>query len=121
MSSAGTARPHPLDPLTAGEVARAVAVARAAPGLSDRLRVVSVELREPAKADYLAWASGGAELAREAFCVLLDNGRRRGVEVIASLDDDRLVAANDLALGVQPAVHGDEFVAVADAVRADPR
>ncbi len=59
--------------------------------------------------------------AREAFCVLLDNGRGRGVEVVVALDGDRLVSAADLPEGVQPAIHIDEFVAVAAAVRADPR
>jgi Cu2+-containing amine oxidase len=38
---------HPLDPLTADEVAAAARRALAAQGLSDRVRVVSVELREP--------------------------------------------------------------------------
>ena len=113
--------PHPLDPLTAAEITRAVTLACAAPGLSDRVRVVSVELREPVKADYLAWKAGGAELPREAFCVLLDNGRRRGVEVVVSLAADRIVSAADLAEGVQPAIHGEEFSSVVDAVRADAR
>jgi primary-amine oxidase len=113
--------PHPLDPLTADEITRAVALAGAAPGLSDRVRVVSVELREPVKADYLAWKAGGPVLAREAFCVLLDNGRRRGVEVVVSLDAERIVSAVDLAGGVQPAIHGEEFASVVDAVRTDSR
>jgi primary-amine oxidase len=112
--------PHPLDPLCADEIARAVAAALTAPGLSDRVHVVSVELREPQKADYLAWRAGGPAPAREAFCVLLDNGRRRGVEVVVDLADGRVVTATDLAEGVQPAIHLDEFVAVVDAVRADP-
>ena len=110
---------HPLDPLDAAELARAVAIARDAPGLSDQVAVVSVEAREPEKADYLAWKSSGPDLPREAFLVLLDNGRRRGVEAVVSLDDDRLVSCADLAEGVQPAMHGDEFVAVAAALRAD--
>ena len=113
--------PHPLDPLSADEVARAVAVVRQAPGLSDRLRVVSVELREPAKSAYLAWQQSGGTLPREAFCVVLDNERRRGVEVLVSLDENRLVSATDLPEGVQAAIHVEEFVAVAAAVRADPR
>ena len=117
--SPATSDRHPLDPLDAAELARAVAIARDAPGLSDQVAVVSVEAREPEKADYLAWKSSGPDLPREAFLVLLDNGRRRGVEAVVSLDDDRLVSCADLAEGVQPAMHGDEFVAVAAALRAD--
>jgi primary-amine oxidase len=117
MSSA-----HPLDPLTAAEVALAAGLARRAPGLSEQVRVVSVELREPVKAGYLAWKAGAAAPRREAFCVLLDNGRRRGVEAVVALaGDGSVVSADDLPEGVQPAIHLDEFVAVVDAVRADPR
>jgi primary-amine oxidase len=117
MSSA-----HPLDPLTAAEVALAAGLARRADGLTEQVRVVSVELREPVKADYLAWKAGAAAPPREAFCVLLDNGRRRGVEVVISLaNGGSVVSAQDLPEGVQPAIHLDEFVAVVDAVRADPR
>ncbi len=113
--------PHPLDPLTADEVADAARRAKAAPGLSDRVRVVSVELREPDKADYLAWKAGGPPPPREAFCVLLDNGRRRGVEVVVPLGVEAAVSVTDLPEGVQPAMHYAEFDAVVDVVRADPR
>ena len=94
-----TRSPHPLDPITADEITRAVRIALAAPELSDRVKVVSVEAREPVKEMYLAWKAGGPRPAREAFCVLLDNGRRRGVEVVVSLDDETLVSAADLADG----------------------
>ena len=112
---------HPLDPLTADEVAEAARRATAAPGLSDRVRVVSVELREPDKADYLAWKAGGSPPPREAFCVLLDQVRRRGVEAIVPLGGDGEATLTDLPQGVQPAIHIEEFVAVVDAVCADPR
>ena len=116
-----TAR-HPLDPLSADEITRAVAVARTAPGLSDRLRFTSVELREPDKAAYLGWRDDGAPApAREAFVVLVDCGAARGVEVVVGLDDDRLVSHVQLAADVQPAIHGDEFGLAGDVVRADPR
>jgi len=106
---------HPLDPLTAEEITRAVALA-----VYDGVRVVSVEAREPEKDDYLAWKSGGPRPAREAFCVLLDTGRRCGVEVVVSLDDGAVVSTQDLDEGVQPAINGDEFFAVPEVVRADP-
>jgi primary-amine oxidase len=112
---------HPLDPLTAAEVAEAARRAKAAPGLSDRVRVVSVELREPDKADYLAWQEGGPLPAREAFCVLLDPARRRGVEAVVPLGVGGAPTVTDLPEGVQPAIHIEEFVAVVDAVRADAR
>ncbi len=104
---------HPLDPLSADEVAEAGRRAKAAPGLSERVRVVSVELREPDKAEYLAWKAGGPRPPREAFCVLLDNGRRRGVEAVVPLGRRADVSVTDLPEGVQPAIHLEEFVAVA--------
>ncbi|MSO96159.1 MAG: primary-amine oxidase [Thermoleophilia bacterium] len=116
-----TGGPHPLDPVTADEVTRAVRVARSLPDLSDDVKVVSVETREPEKTAYLAWKEGGVRPARETFCILLDRGRRRGVEVVVSLDDDSLVSAVLLPEGVQPAMHLDEFVRVVDAVRSDER
>ena len=57
---------HPLDPLDADEITRAVALARTAPGLSARVRVIFVEAREPAKADCHAWRSDRTPVAREA-------------------------------------------------------
>jgi len=119
MSNSAT--PHPLDPITAPEIVRAVRLARTAPGLSDRVRIVSVEAREPEKSVYHAWKAGGPDPPREAFCVLVDNGRGCGVEVIVSLVDDRFVSVVDLAPGVQPAIHGDEFASVVEIVRDDPR
>ncbi|MEI7993170.1 MAG: tyramine oxidase, partial [Actinomycetota bacterium] len=95
----------------------------AAPGLGDRVQVVSVEAREPVKTDYLAWKDGGLRPRREAFCVLLDRGRRRGVEVVVALDadGDELVSAVELPTGAQPGIHIEEFVVVVDAVLADDR
>ena len=41
---------HPLDPLTADEVARAWSLVRAQDGLGSRVRVVSIALAEPPRA-----------------------------------------------------------------------
>ncbi len=112
---------HPLDPLTADEVARAVALARTAPALSATLRVVSVEAVEPDKADYLAWRAGGPALAREALVVIVDQGSERGVEVAVSLDAERVLRTAVLDEGVHPAIHVEEFDIAGEVVRADPR
>ena len=88
-----TATTHPLDPLDAAEIGRAVALARTAPGLSDRLRVIFVEAREPEKAAYLAWRDGGPAIPRAAIVTLNDCGHGRGLIVDVDLDGDRLIAA----------------------------
>src|SRR4051794_3079869 len=87
--------PHPLDPLTAPEVAAAAAALQAAPGfatLSERTRFVSIALREPPKSAVLTWAGGGALPVREAEAVLLDRGGECTVEAVVSLERQEVTA-----------------------------
>ncbi|MEO9174774.1 MAG: tyramine oxidase, partial [Gaiellales bacterium] len=113
---------HPLDPLSAAEITLAVALARTAPDLSDRLRFTSVELREPDKPAYLAWRDGGAgPPPREAFIVLIDCARARAIELVVALGARRLVSHVLLPADVQPAIHGDEYGLAGDVVLSDPR
>jgi primary-amine oxidase len=125
MGTAGlesAAAAHPLDPLSAAEIERAVAIAREAKGLGEQVRVISVETREPDKPAYLAWKSGEAPRpAREAFLVVLDNGEGRGYEAVASLDEGILLSWTPLPERVQPPIHADEYYETAAAVKADPR
>ena len=106
---------QPLDPLTGDEIVAAVAVLREARGLGERVRFVSVELREPAKE---ALAAGTPP--REAFLVILTNDDGMTHEAIVSLDDRRLVDWRDVP-GVHPAIHIDEFDDAGNAIVADPR
>jgi primary-amine oxidase len=121
LAMSSTVKTHPLDPLDAGEIARAVALARTAPGLSDRIRIIFVEAREPEKAAYHAWRTGGAAIPRTAIVTLNDCGHGRGLVVEVDLDGDRLGPVTELGEGVQPAISGDEFWVAADVMRADPR
>jgi primary-amine oxidase len=114
-------RPHPLSPLSVAEVDEAVALVRAIDGVSAHLQFVSVEAREPDKADYLAWRdANGSRPEREAFVVFLDADARRGVEAVVSLDHHRMVRHSMLAADVQPAVHIEEFIRAGEAVLRDP-
>src|SRR3954471_23021535 len=112
---------HPLDPLDADEITRAVALARTAPGLGSRVRFVFVEAREPEKAAYHAWRDGGAAVPRRAIVTLVDCERGRGLLVEVDLDGDRLGEVTVLDEGVQPAISGEEFFIAQDVMRADPR
>ena len=49
---------HPLDPLGSEEFRAAAAILRRDQTLGDSWRFASIELREPAKADVLAWRPG---------------------------------------------------------------
>jgi Cu2+-containing amine oxidase len=60
---------HPLDPLTASEVAAVAATVQlheAFASLSERARFVSIAVRERPKDAVLGWAEGGSTPRREA-------------------------------------------------------
>jgi primary-amine oxidase len=109
---------HPLDPLTADEVARAWSLVRTHDGLGPRVRVISVALAEPLRA---ALSGPGADhpVERAAFLVLMDRDARKAYEAVVSLTQGRVVSWTHLP-GVQPAIVLDEFFECEAAVRADP-
>jgi primary-amine oxidase len=116
------AAPHPLDPLTAAELAAAVAAVRRRMGeRTPALRLISIDLREPDKAAVAAWRGGGARPPREAFAVLLDRADGCAYEAVVSIAGGEVASLVPLPAGGQPAVSLDEFVEAPAAVRADPR
>jgi primary-amine oxidase len=108
---------HPLDPLGADELERAVACVRDAHALGDGVRFVSVELREPDKAELARWREGGAPPSREALLVVLAAGRT--YEAIVALESDSLGSWEHIE-GVHAAITGDEYAESELAVKADP-
>ncbi|MFF2319357.1 tyramine oxidase, partial [Arthrobacter sp. NPDC058097] len=64
---------HPLDPLSRGEISRAVAVLKEGPAAAESFRFISVELREPSKEDLRS----GVRVVREADAVLVDRAQAR--------------------------------------------
>ncbi len=112
-----TGAPHPLDPLGAEEIERAVACVRAEHDLGEGARFVSVELREPGKSQLAAWRAGGAPPPREAALVVLTEGRTH--EAIVALAGDLLLAWQHIP-GVHAAITADEYAEAELAVKADP-
>ncbi len=110
---------HPLDPLTGEEMRRAARVALAGRGEPPELRVVDVCLHEPEKGQVRAWAPGAA-VDRHAWVVLLDRRQESTIELVISLDGDRIVSERELR-GVQPAITPGEYDEGVELVRADPR
>ncbi len=110
---------HPLDPLTAEEIAEASSILKAQRQLGSRVRFETVVLREPAKVDVVDF-SPGAPMRREAFVVVLDNDDGATYEAVVSLDEKRVVSWEHIP-GVQPRVMFDEFLECEAAVRADAR
>jgi len=109
---------HPLDPLSAEEVARAWDVIRAEQAPGPRTRVMSVALHEPAK-DVVLGHQPGDPVERQAFAIVLDNATGTTYEAVVSLTRKRVVSWTAVP-GVQPAIVFDEFVECEAAVRADP-
>src|ERR1700678_559383 len=81
------AGPHPLDPLSAQEIARAVEILRAQRELADTVRFSTVELHEPSKSDVLDWPLAGS-VEREAFAIVMDRADGAVHEAVVSLDAD---------------------------------
>jgi primary-amine oxidase len=118
MDATAAATTHPLDPLTAPELERAVAVLRQQGLAGDGLRVISIDLLEPDKAALAAWRDDGPAPAREAQAVLLAAGSGDAVECTIDLDRDQLADRRSLD-GMQPAISMDEYVEAGAACRAD--
>ena len=110
---------HPLDPLSAAEIARAweIVAKEHAPG--PRVRVVFIMLHEPAKKVVLQHRPGDA-VERAAFVVLVDSATAKTYEAVVSVSAGRVLSWEHVP-GVQPAIVLDEFVEIEAAVRADPR
>jgi primary-amine oxidase len=117
--STGTATAHPLEPLTAEEIAAASALLRERAGLGPDARFVFVSLHEPAKADVAAWSPGQAPPRREAEVVIYRRGARSTHRAVVSLSAGELVSWQEVA-GVQPSIMAEEFLSCEEIVRADP-
>ena len=109
---------HPLDPLTPGEIVRAVEILNRDQDIGPRVRYETVVLNEPPKDDVLAY-DGTRALPREAFICILDNDSRHTYEAVVSLSEDRVKSWEHIP-GVQPKIMLDEFYECEQAVKADP-
>ncbi|MBM4067390.1 MAG: primary-amine oxidase [Planctomycetes bacterium] len=110
---------HPLDPLSATEMATAVDMLRRDRKLAQSFRFVSCTLDEPDKALVLAHRPG-QEVPRRAFLVLLDNATGIGHEAIVDLAKRAVVRFAALPKGIQPAIMLDEFGECEEAVKKSP-
>ena len=110
---------HPLDPLTAEEIASAAGVLRAAPGFPRGALFSTIVLQEPEKGEVLAHQPG-APMGRRAFSVVLDRRGNRTFEAAVDLDAKRLVSWSEVK-GVQPLVTASEYEVLPGIVKADAR
>jgi primary-amine oxidase len=109
---------HPLEPLSAAEVGRAISVLTAASKLTPTTRVVSVMLKEPPKAAVHAGTDWNA-LPRQAAAVLFDNATNSCYEAELDLTAGALSAFKHVP-GVQPTMTIDEQVECEQTVLNSP-
>ena len=107
---------HPLEPLTAEEVATAVAIVRANHNFGEKIRFPMVVLNEPAKPIVLMFKEGD-EIEREAFVNLLNNADGTTYEVVVSLTAGTVKSWKHIP-DVQPSIMLDEFGECEAAVKA---
>ena len=110
---------HPLDPLTAEEVETASSTLKRERNLADSARFVTISLKEPAKADVLAWKAGQS-VDRRAFVVLRERAERKAYEAVVSISEDRVISWREVP-DVQPSIMLEEFLASEDFIKQDPR
>jgi primary-amine oxidase len=110
---------HPLDPLSADEMAAACAIATNARPLGDQVRFPIVVRQEPTKDVMRAWRPGDRWDRRVELLVL---DRAEGVlsEVVVSLTSGTVVSWRDVPGHKPPLLFGEALDAIV-AVKADPR
>ena len=118
-SSIAAGLTHPLAPLRADEVRRATEIAKQDQGLGPTARFVFITLREPPKAEVMAW-DGDTELERLASVLIWERSEHLAYEGVVSLTDDAVVSWEPRP-GVQPPIMFEEFTACEDLVKQDTR
>jgi primary-amine oxidase len=120
FNGTGVARPdHPLEPLSAAEIASAVQLLKAHPVFTPTTRVVSIMLREPEKDLVHAWPQGPLP-ERHAVAVLIDNALNAASAVTLNLSTSVVIAVDKAPAGAQPTLSMDEQVECERAVLASP-
>lgn len=109
---------HPLEPLTADEIAQAVNLVRSLAPLPARHRFIQVVLSEPPKDAVLGWRPD-QPIDRQALVVVLDNLTGTTTETVVSLSNAALISKRERT-GVQPPISLDEFDECEQACKAHP-
>lgn len=116
---AAKAAAHPLDPLTAEEMARAVEIVRKARSIDENWRFVTVTLSEPAKT-VMRNHKPGAAFPRKAFVIAIDRSKGQSHEGTVDLVKGALDRWDQLPAGYQPSITLDEFDECEQAIKRSP-
>ncbi|HEY9230628.1 MAG TPA: primary-amine oxidase [Blastocatellia bacterium] len=110
---------HPLDPLNREEIAATVEVLKAGGKATDASRYATIMLREPPKAEVLAFKPGSA-FRREAFAIVYERATNKTFEAIVDLNKKSLASWKEVT-GVQPEFLIEDFLLVQQIVQNDPQ
>jgi primary-amine oxidase len=110
---------HPLDPLTADEIVRAVEIVRQSRQLTDSWRFVTVTLAEPSKSVVRSFKPGG-NIPRQAFVIAIDRSKGVAFEGIVNLVNGAVERFDALPPGIQPSITIDEFSECEEAIKRSP-
>jgi len=112
-----SAAPHPLDPLSAEEIAAAAEILQGFELFPEGASFATLVLQEPPKNEVLAFA--GKAFRREAFAVLYNHKENRTFEAVVDLRKKAVASWAEMK-GAQPLVMGSETERFTDLVRANP-
>lgn len=107
---------HPLDPLSAAEIEKAIAVLRKEKTLGDAWRYVTVTRSEPTRPLIAAYRPG-QKFSRHAQALLIDTETGKSYEALVDLAQGKCLRFDPLAAGLQPPIMMDEFVECEAAVK----
>ena len=110
---------HPLDSLNREEIAATVEVLKSSGKTNDASRYATIVLREPPKAEVLAFKPGSS-FRREAFVVVYERAVNKTFEAVVDLNKKSLLSWKEIA-GVQPAFLIEDFLLVQQIVQNDPQ
>ncbi|PKG24731.1 primary-amine oxidase [Niallia nealsonii] len=98
---------HPLEPLTASEITKAVTIMKREKELNDTVKFVQVVLYEPDK-ELVSNFKEGDSIDREAFIILLDSAENKTYEAIVSITKEEVVSYEYIP-NVQPSFTLEDF------------
>jgi primary-amine oxidase len=119
LPAAAEAADAPLDPLSGPEIRTAIKAIESSSSFPSGAFFPLVTLKEPKKADLLAW-SPGKPFSREAFANVYDPAGNKLYEAVVDLKaSPARVTSFTRKTGAQPAVYATEYVDADTAVRAN--
>jgi primary-amine oxidase len=121
-SQAAPSPVHPLDPLSPDEMQLACDIVKAAAQLDAQARFPMVELREPPKAEVVAFKTG-EYFSRAAFVLVIDRTNGATVEFDVDLREKRVASRKTLPFDQapygQPPIMIDDFMSAEQIVKND--